>query len=85
MCLATYTLAGVFGYLTFGSSVPSDILEGYDATKPHVLIAIVALAVKCGSTYPILAFCGRYTTINFFSDNIDVLIYIYISCFTGKL
>jgi len=69
VCLATYTLAGVFGYLTFGSSVPSDILEGYDATKPHVLIAIVALAVKCGSTYPILAFCGREALMSIFEES----------------
>jgi len=58
-CFTAYTIAGTFGYLTFGSSVPSDILQGYDASKPHVLIAIIALAAKSCATYPILAFCGR--------------------------
>jgi hypothetical protein len=60
VCLAAYTIAGVFGYLTFGINVPADILQAYDATKPYVLIAIIALAAKSCATYPILAFCGRY-------------------------
>ena len=60
MCLIAYTAAGTFGYLTFGTGVPSDILQGYDARKPHVLIAIIALAAKSCATYPILAFCGRW-------------------------
>lgn len=59
MCLVAYTVAGTFGYLTFGSNVPSDILQAYDASQPHVLVAIVALAAKSCATYPILAFCGR--------------------------
>jgi len=59
ICLMAYTGAGTFGYLTFGSGVPGDILQGYDARKPHILIAIIALAAKSCATYPILAFCGR--------------------------
>ena len=59
VCFFAYTAAATFGYLTFGSSVPSDILQGYDANRPHVLIAIIALALKSCATYPILAFCGR--------------------------
>ena len=58
-CFMAYTGAGTFGYLTFGSNLPSDILQGYDARKPYVLIAIIALAAKSCATYPILAFCGR--------------------------
>ncbi|XP_046636826.1 putative sodium-coupled neutral amino acid transporter 7 isoform X2 [Daphnia pulicaria] len=59
ICFIAYTVAATFGYLTFGSNVPSDILQAYDASQPHVLIAIVALAAKSCATYPILAFCGR--------------------------
>lgn len=59
ICVLTYTCAGVFGYLTFGSLVPSDILEAYDATQPAVLIGIIALAIKTYTTYPVLQFCGR--------------------------
>jgi sodium-coupled neutral amino acid transporter 7/8 len=60
ICFVAYTVAATFGYLTFGSNVPSDILQAYDASQPHVLIAIVALAAKSCATYPILSFCGRY-------------------------
>lgn len=59
ICVIAYTCAATFGYLTFGSNVPSDILQAYDASQPHILVAIVALAAKSCATYPILAFCGR--------------------------
>ncbi|XP_065312404.1 sodium-coupled neutral amino acid transporter 7-like isoform X1 [Dermacentor albipictus] len=54
-----YTVAGVFGYLTFGQGVASDILELYDARQPLVLVGILAMALKIITTYPILIFCGR--------------------------
>ncbi|KAL1447807.1 hypothetical protein MTO96_028318 [Rhipicephalus appendiculatus] len=54
-----YTVAGVFGYLTFGQGVASDILELYDARQPLVLVGILAMALKIITTYPILTFCGR--------------------------
>lgn len=54
-----YTVAGVFGYLTFGHGVASDILELYDARQPLVLVGILAMALKIITTYPILIFCGR--------------------------
>lgn len=56
---ALYTVAGVFGYLTFGRGVASDVLELYDARQPLVLIGILAMALKIITTYPILTFCGR--------------------------
>ena len=64
ICLFTYSVGASFGYLTFGSNVESDILESYDADDPTVLIAIVAIAIKTYSTYPILLFCGRYNSLN---------------------
>jgi len=59
VCVAAYTLAGAYGYLTFGSFVTSDILESYTGYDILVLIGIVAIAVKTYTTYPILLFCGR--------------------------
>ena len=51
--------AAAFGYLTFGSHVTADIMLSYDASRPEVIIGIIALALKTVSTYPILLFCGR--------------------------
>jgi len=59
ICIFTYTVAATYGYLTFGSNITSDVLEAYDASDPSVLIAIVAIAIKTYTTYPILLFCGR--------------------------
>ncbi|XP_037070828.1 putative sodium-coupled neutral amino acid transporter 7 [Pollicipes pollicipes] len=59
VCVATYTVAGTFGYLTFGGRVTSDVLMSYDARDPWVMVGIVAIAVKTYTTYPILLFCGR--------------------------
>jgi len=62
ICAFTYTVAATYGYLTFGSLVASDILESYGGDgpmDPMVVIAIVAIAVKTYTTYPILLFCGR--------------------------
>ena len=55
----TYTGAATFGYLTFGSLVSEDILSNYNANKPSVMLALVALSLKTYTTYPILLFCGR--------------------------
>ena len=59
LCILTYSLAGTFGYLTFGSGVASDVLIKYDAKDPLVIIGITAVAIKMYTTYPILLFCGR--------------------------
>jgi sodium-coupled neutral amino acid transporter 7/8 len=58
-CVAAYTLAGVYGYLTFGSYVTSDVLEMYSGSDILVLAGIFAIAIKTYTTYPILLFCGR--------------------------
>ncbi|XP_015127575.1 putative sodium-coupled neutral amino acid transporter 7 [Diachasma alloeum] len=60
ICFVAYTVVGIFGYQTFGSGkVPSDILQGYTDKSPTLAVAIVALAVKNFTTYPIVLFCGR--------------------------
>jgi sodium-coupled neutral amino acid transporter 7/8 len=58
-CVAAYTLAGAYGYLTFGSYVTSDILEMYSGSDVLVLVGIFAIVIKTYTTYPILLFCGR--------------------------
>ena len=58
ICVASYTLSGVFGYLTFGSDVANDVLVSYKQ-DPAVLVAIFMIAAKIYTTYPILLFCGR--------------------------
>lgn len=58
LCVATYTGTAAFGYLTFGDLITSDILLSYDP-DPAVIIAVILIAVKTYTTYPILLFCGR--------------------------
>merc|ERR1712202_109315 len=57
--VASTSAIAICGYLTFGSLVSEDILSNYDANKPSVMIALVALGLKTYTTYPILLFCGR--------------------------
>nr|CAD7392817.1 unnamed protein product [Timema cristinae] len=71
VCAMAYTLAGVYGYLTFGLNVSSDILESYDSSKPVVLAGIIAIAVKTYTTYPLLLFCGREAVANLWCNLVD--------------
>jgi len=58
LCVITYTGTAAFGYFTFGDAIDSDILLSYNPDT-SVLIAVVLIAVKTYTTYPILLFCGR--------------------------
>lgn len=59
-CFLAYTLAGFYGYTTFGSGkVPSDILQGYTERNIFLSAAMVAVAIKIFTTYPIVLYCGR--------------------------
>ena len=58
LCVVTYTGTAAFGFLTIGDDITSDILLSYDQDAP-VLIAVILIAVKTYTTYPILLFCGR--------------------------
>jgi len=51
--------AATFGYLTFGANVLDDILENYSGSNVWVLVALISMALKTYTTYPILLFCGR--------------------------
>jgi len=57
--LVTYSVAAVYGYLTFGGNVSDDILQNYNPSDPAVLIAMLAISFKTFTSYPLLAFCGR--------------------------
>merc|ERR1711970_1654177 len=59
ICVFTYTGAATFGYMTFGNLVYDDIISNYNANKPSVMLALVAISLKTYTTYPILMFCGR--------------------------
>ncbi|XP_008549124.1 sodium-coupled neutral amino acid transporter 7 [Microplitis demolitor] len=77
LCFLSYTIVGIFGYKTFGAGhVPSDILQGYDDKSPSLAIAIIAIAVKNFTTYPIVLFCGRNSLLGLFradlEDNVTV-------------
>ena len=78
ICVAVYTGAATFGYLTFGSKVDDDIISNYSATKPSVMVALIAMAAKTYTTYPILLFCGR-------SESFRYLMFKYFSLFREGL
>ncbi|KAI0211937.1 putative sodium-coupled neutral amino acid transporter 7 [Lamellibrachia satsuma] len=54
----TYTVTASFGYLTFGTGINQDILLSYKPTA-DVLVAVIFVAFKMYTTYPILLFVGR--------------------------
>ena len=58
ICIVTYTSTAIFGYLTFGTSVRSDILLNYEVDWP-MLIGQILIAVKCYTAYPVLLFITR--------------------------
>ncbi|XP_041376030.1 putative sodium-coupled neutral amino acid transporter 7 [Gigantopelta aegis] len=58
LCVFSYTGTAALGYLQFGHGIASDILLSFDP-DPEVLVAVVLIAIKTYTTYPILLFCGR--------------------------
>ena len=68
VCCFTYTGAATFGYLTFGGKINEDILLNYSASQPTVMIALIAMAAKTYTTYPILLFCGREAASDIIKD-----------------
>lgn len=72
ICYGTYSIVGYFGYITFGSGkVPSDILQGYSDKSVIVTIAIIAIAVKNFTTYPIVLYCGRDALLGIFDVSLN--------------
>lgn len=74
ICFVAYTIAGIFGYSTFGTGkVPGDILQGYSDGGTFLTIAIIAIALKNFTTYPLILFCGREALLGLCSVNIQGL------------
>ncbi|XP_018354081.1 PREDICTED: putative sodium-coupled neutral amino acid transporter 7 [Trachymyrmex septentrionalis] len=72
ICYGTYSIVGYFGYATFGSGkVPSDILQGYTDKSAVVTMAIIAIAIKNFTTYPIVLYCGRDALLSIFNVSFD--------------
>lgn len=72
LCFGAYSIVGYFGYLTFGSGkVPSDILQGYTEKSVLLTVAIIAVAIKNFTTYPIVLYCGRDALLGIFNVNLD--------------
>ena len=61
ICAAAYAITGSFGYLTFGTSVQSDVLLNYRPNDVLVNCARVTLSVIVLSTGAVVVFCGRYS------------------------
>ncbi|XP_059158333.1 sodium-coupled neutral amino acid transporter 7-like [Physella acuta] len=58
LCVLIYTVTAALGYLQFGDSITADILLSFNPTA-EVMVAVVLVAVKTYTTYPILCFCGK--------------------------
>uniref|UniRef100_M4AI10 Solute carrier family 38 member 8 n=1 Tax=Xiphophorus maculatus TaxID=8083 RepID=M4AI10_XIPMA len=59
-CLLTYTLTGVYGFLTFGQGVASDILMSYPGNDVVMIISRLLFGVSIITIYPIILLLGRY-------------------------
>ncbi|KAM4767640.1 solute carrier family 38 member 8 isoform 1-T1 [Cyanocitta cristata] len=60
ICLLIYSLtAGLYGYLTFGEAVASDVLMSYPGNDPVVIIARLLFGVSIVTIYPIVVLLGR--------------------------
>ncbi|CAF3507853.1 unnamed protein product [Rotaria sp. Silwood1] len=57
--ILSYGFVAVCGYLTFGTKVDHDILMSYQPISSVVLIAIIMVAIKTYTAYPVNLFCGR--------------------------
>lgn len=72
ICFGAYTIVGYYGYITFGiGNVPSDILQGYTDKSVILAVAIIAVAIKSFTTYPIVLYCGRDALLGMFNVDLD--------------
>ncbi|KAM4630081.1 putative sodium-coupled neutral amino acid transporter 8 [Polymixia lowei] len=58
-CLLIYTLTGVYGFLTFGRVVASDILMSYPGNDVVMIIARLLFGISIITIYPIILLLGR--------------------------
>lgn len=54
-------MAGVFGFLTFGREVASDILMSYPGNDVVMIIARLLFGISIITIYPIILLLGRYS------------------------
>uniref|UniRef100_H2LYH2 Solute carrier family 38 member 8b n=1 Tax=Oryzias latipes TaxID=8090 RepID=H2LYH2_ORYLA len=59
-CLLIYTLTGVYGYMTFGQAVASDILMSYQGNDVVMIISRLLFGISIVTIYPIILLLGRY-------------------------
>uniref|UniRef100_A0A8D0F8W6 Solute carrier family 38 member 8 n=1 Tax=Strix occidentalis caurina TaxID=311401 RepID=A0A8D0F8W6_STROC len=59
VCLLIYSLTGIYGYLTFGEAVASDVLMSYPGNDPVVIVARLLFGVSIVTIYPIVVLLGR--------------------------
>ncbi|NWY71438.1 AVT2 protein, partial [Erithacus rubecula] len=60
ICLLIYSLtAGLYGYLTFGEAVASDVLMSYPGNDPLVIVARLLFGISIVTIYPIVVLLGR--------------------------
>lgn len=57
-----FSVAGVYGYLTFGKDVKADILMSYSGDDILMLIARLLFGVSIITIYPIILLLGRSGT-----------------------
>lgn len=56
------SVAGVYGYLTFGKDVEADILMSYSGDDILMLIARLLFGISIITIYPIIVLLGRSGT-----------------------
>lgn len=57
-----FSVAGVYGYLTFGKDVKADILMSYMGDDILMLIARLLFGISIITIYPIILLLGRSGT-----------------------
>uniref|UniRef100_A0A665TRV1 Solute carrier family 38 member 8b n=1 Tax=Echeneis naucrates TaxID=173247 RepID=A0A665TRV1_ECHNA len=58
-CLLIYTLTGVYGFMTFGRAVASDILMSYPGNDVVMIISRLLFGISIITIYPIILLLGR--------------------------
>ncbi len=59
ICVVVYNMVGIFGYLTFGQFVKTDILASYYPLDAPVIAGMGMVALKSVMTFPVMFFVGR--------------------------
>ncbi|XP_071345167.1 putative sodium-coupled neutral amino acid transporter 8 [Trachinotus anak] len=63
-CLLIYTLTGVYGFMTFGRAVASDILMSYPGNDVVMIISRLLFGISIITIYPIILLLGRSVVLN---------------------